>query len=87
MKGRVLLDDMGIANDVIYDKLYQVKGVRGKALFFNGSGYVRFDKDIANLMGEFKEGSISLWFKFEEPPNNQRFLPIFYLGIANETEK
>ena len=86
IKGKVLPDDIGIANGVIYGKLYQVKGVRGKALFFNGSGYVRFGKDIANLLGEFKEGSISLWFKFEEPPNDQKVLPIFYLGIANETE-
>ena len=87
VKGRVIMDEEGVANGHIYGHLYPVKGIVREALLFNGSGYVKFSKEAANLLGGFKESSISLWFKYEEPPYGQRVLPIFYLGIANESEK
>jgi len=87
LKGKPILDNLGIANGIVIGKLYSVKGVSGKAIFFNGSGYVKFGKDVTGLLGEFKEGSISLWFKFEDVLDKERILPIFYLGIASEKER
>ena len=84
VRGRIVVDERGAANGVIQGRVYRIAGIRREALLFNGSGYVRFSRDTASLLGSLREGSISLWFKYEEPPNEQKVLPIFYLGKASE---
>ncbi len=59
------------------------KGVIDNAIHLDGSGYVDLSSAIQDI-SNMHEGTISLWFKFENV--NQNVLPILYFGRGDEEE-
>jgi len=61
----------------------RVTGKKGRALEFNGiDNYAEINSNGLSNVGEIQYGTISLWFKFNNP-GSTGILPMFYLGESN----
>ena len=67
-----------------------IPGVRGSALYFDGSGSHAIIADrgleAPRALGNLGEGSISLWFRVDSIPMLNGIAPIFYYGNATKCE-
>lgn len=74
-------DTSGSGNDGTLLGGHWAAGVSGTALGFDGKGgYGAIDAGAPQALASLNEGSISLWFRFDDVPGENTIHPLFYLG-------
>jgi len=83
IRGKVIDSINGYIGYVI-GKIKLVDGVSGKAIYFNGKGYINFSKDTVKKIGSLDKGTVSLCFQYKDI--DQNVLPILYFGSSREED-
>ena len=82
-RGRIIDVINGYTGEIVGD-IKLVNGVIGNAVYFNSNGYISFSRETIKKIGSLEEGTISLWFKYEDV--DQNVFPLHYFGSDRDGE-